>query len=166
MKMRGSKMIWHFLRFIVNGIIILAVLTALTSLILLLFGIRSYIVLTGSMEPQIPVGSICLVDQSYDFQDIKCGDIITFRTSEKMVVTHRVVSVQESSLCTKGDANNTEDEKAVTAESFIGKCILTLPGSGYVVRFVRSLHGIVIISIFIVLIILADSILDKYKPHE
>ena len=57
----------------------LLVVSAAAVLALLLFGIRPYVVLTGSMEPAIPQGSICLVNSRSSFAEVSAGDVIAFR---------------------------------------------------------------------------------------
>ena len=163
--MPGDKLIPRILRLVINAIITIVVATALLSLLMLIIGIRPYIVMTGSMEPQIPVGSICLVDRHCALQELQAGDIITYHSSPSAVVTHRVVSVGEEGAVTRGDANETVDEKAVTAEDLIGKCILTIPRIGHILQFFKSTHGIVITSVLIALLILADGLIDRFH-HE
>jgi len=106
-------------------------------------------------------GSICLVDQKAKVSDIKTGDIITFRISERTVVTHRAVRIRDGMIYTKGDANNTEDEEAVTSEELVGKCILSIKGAGKVLKALRSPLGIVSAAMLIVILIAADHILDN-----
>ena len=166
MKKHGDSKIKSSLRFAVNVIIALFMLTAAIIVILFLFGIRAYIVRTGSMEPEIKTGSICLVDHRADLSDIKCGDIITFRVSDDTAVTHRVVRIEDGRIYTMGDANNVEDEGTVTSDNFIGKCIFDIPGLGDAVRFIRSPYGIITAAMLIILLIAADHILDNNKSEE
>lgn len=150
---------------VINGIIITSAMIAVTIVLLFICGIRAYIVSTGSMEPQIPIGSMCFINQNCDFQDIQCGDVITFRISESTVVTHRAVRIDNNAIITRGDANSAEDENAVTAENYIGKYILSIPKAGYVVRFIKSIYGIVAVSGLILMLIIADKILDYRKLY-
>ncbi|MBQ9894323.1 MAG: signal peptidase I [Eubacterium sp.] len=166
MKKHGDNTIRKALRFAVNSIIILFIAAAVVIVILLLFRVHVYIVKTGSMEPEIKTGSICFVDHKADLSDIKCGDVITFRVSEGTAVTHRVVRIQDDRLYTKGDANNVEDEDAVTSENFIGKCVFDIPGLGKIVRFIRSPYGILATLMLIILLITADHILEKDIKDE
>ena len=77
--------------------------------ILLLAGIRPYVVLSGSMEPVIRTGSLCFVYRRADYEDICTGDIIAFHVQGGNLVTHRVIAVTEEGLETKGDANELSD---------------------------------------------------------
>ena len=109
--------------------------------ILYLIGIRPYVVQTGSMEPAIPVNSICLVKQNFSYDSITIGDVIAFRIGENTMVTHRVVSIDKDGFTTKGDANNTEDAAKVTRENFVGKNIFHIPKAGILFFYFRTRWG-------------------------
>lgn len=161
MKKRGGSTLRKILRFAVNGVIALFAVNAAAIVLLLIFGIRAYVVRTGSMEPEIKTGSICFVDSRAEFADIKQGDVITFSVSKGTAVTHRAVRIEDGCVYTKGDANNAEDEEAVTQESFIGKCVFNIPMIGNAVRFLRSPYGIVAVVMLIILLIAGDHLLDR-----
>ena len=95
------------------------------------FGYGAALVLTGSMEPTIPVGSL-LVTRQVDITSIQLDDIICFRTQESAIwgsiVTHRVVEVFDGGdsgvlLRTQGDANLVADGYFVDYRNFVGKVI-------------------------------------------
>lgn len=86
-------------------------------------------VVTGSMEPAMPVGTL-LVSKAVDMTTVEVGDIVTFRATVMgrvgEVVTHRVISVASAAdgailLETKGDANLIADIQYVTQSNFVGK---------------------------------------------
>lgn len=166
MKKHGDKALGKVLRFAVNGAITLFAATAAAIAVMLICGIRLYVVRTGSMEPEIKTGSLCFVDHRAELSSIKCGDIITFSTSDGTAVTHRAVRTENGSIITKGDANNAEDENAVTSDNFIGKCIFNIPQLGKAVQFLRSPWGIAASVSMIVLLISADQLIDKKKLSE
>ena len=62
------------------------------------FGYSIFRVVTGSMEPTIPVNSV-LVCKKTDASQIEVGDVICFKSKERshygVIVTHRVVSISE-----------------------------------------------------------------------
>lgn len=109
---------------------------------------RSYVVLSGSMEPAISAGDAVLVD-SVDPRTITAGDVITFREADEGVpTTHRVVDVIDRTEAgptlafrTQGDANEDADVAAVRPDQVVGKVVLVLPYVGYVVGFVDSEVG-------------------------
>lgn len=86
-------------------------------------------VVTGSMEPAMPVGTL-LVCKSVDIGAVEVGDIICFRATVMgrvgEVVTHRVINLASAAdgavlLETKGDANLIADIQYVTQSNFVGK---------------------------------------------
>lgn len=97
-----------------TGMIVIVI--ALCSLLVLpgLFGFQMYNVITGSMEPSIPVGSLIYVNVT-EPEDIKEKDVIAFYSSleDGGIITHRVVAnnVVSGTFNTKGDANDGEDRK-------------------------------------------------------
>lgn len=94
-------------------------------------GFMLFRVVTGSMEPAIPVGSL-LVSERVDIATVEIGDIVCFRTQELeiwgKIVTHRVVDILSDTgagllLETKGDANLVMDDNYVSQDNLIGKVI-------------------------------------------
>ncbi|MBQ6718925.1 MAG: signal peptidase I [Oscillospiraceae bacterium] len=109
-------------------------------------GIMMFRVVTGSMEPTIPVGAL-LVTQQVDIESIQMNDIICFRTQVSeiwgKIVTHRVVGIWESEvggilLETKGDANLVADGYFVEQTNFVGK-VIWHTGDGSVLANILSL---------------------------
>ncbi len=98
--------------------------------VVFLVGIRCYIVMSGSMEPAIPTGSVCFVNTCVKYEDIQEGDVIAFFHGGGMV-THRVLSVTDEGLETKGDANGRSDGITTGPENFHGKTIFHIPYVGY-----------------------------------
>lgn len=95
-------------------------------------------VLTGSMEPTYPPGTLIIV-KPIDAQDVRIGDPITYQitSGEAAVVTHRVISVSHSSndelsFITKGDANGAADAVPVQPVQLKGKVWYSVPWIGYV----------------------------------
>lgn len=103
-----------------------------------LCGIRPYVVLSGSMEPSILTGSICLVDTKADYDCIKEGDVIAYKKGGNTLITHRVISKTREGLVTKGDANHHSDGISVTEHNFTGKTIGSIPYLGYFLNKLRN----------------------------
>ena len=123
-------------------VLILAILLAGTRLV----GLTPYAVISGSMEPEYPVGSLIYVDQ-VEPSEISIGDPITFVMNESlMVATHRVVDIkEEGSFITKGDANDTVDGTPVHPKNLLGRPQFSLPYLGYVSVFLASGQGRVVL---------------------
>lgn len=95
-----------------------------------LLGYEIYHVVSGSMEPEIPVGSVIYVEAEPP-EFISEGDIIAFHSSDSVVV-HRVVDNQlvEGKFTTKGDANEEADMNSVPYASLIGRVAAHYPVLG------------------------------------
>lgn len=114
------------------------------------FGFTPLVVLSGSMVPELPVGSVVLV-RDVDSNDVSTGDVVTFRTPSEgsgtraTYTTHRVVAVHRDGsglwFETKGDANATPDGWSVPAPTVVGRMAAMVPLAGYVSVFVRSPLG-------------------------
>lgn len=124
---------------IVSTIVKAAVIVfALLLLIPRLLGWEQYTVLTGSMEPNLPVGSLILVRPAHR-ADIAPGDVITFQSSDgESIVTHRAVEVTEDSVITKGDANDVRDAKPVPFDQIRGKVVFSIPFLGNLSQFLAQ----------------------------
>ena len=60
-------------------LLMIITLLALTACVLQFVGFDNYIVVSGSMEPNIPTGSFAVVNRNADFDDVKIGDVIVFK---------------------------------------------------------------------------------------
>jgi len=141
------------------GIFILVpfvVFTLITSKTDKFLGIQSFVVLSGSMQPTIPVGSIIYTQKQSWYPQ---GSIISFKKADA-TVTHRVVKVTNRANTlyyqTKGDANNTADNDPVSSAKIIGKQVFSIPYLGFFIVFLSTPQGffpliILPITVFMVL---------------
>lgn len=105
------------------------------------FGYSMFRVLTGSMEPELPVGSMVIVKRISP-EEVKIGDIITFFSTDPTlqggVNTHRVIDIDNSGMdilfTTKGDANQFKDEYGAVGSNLIGVVIYCSTFLGTAVR--------------------------------
>ena len=109
-------------------------------------GSTPYTILTSSMEPSMPPGTLVIV-KPIDPQDIKIGTVVTYQlfSGEKEVVTHRVLEIQgpnlpggDPSFITKGDANSEPDAKPVMAVQVRGAVWYSVPWIGWVNNIVNG----------------------------
>ena len=122
-------------RCIFNAALFLMLIVAMVLLLPGLFGIRPYVVYSGSMEPKIPTGAVVFTKEGA--YSPETGDIITFH-NEDTVVTHRVVKKEEGTFITKGDANKNADPIPVAKSQIIGRVVFCLPYLGYVIYFLKA----------------------------
>jgi signal peptidase len=101
-------------------------------------------VLTQSMEPTLPPGTL-LVVRPTPIDDIRVGDVVTYQivSGQPAVVSHRVVSVSSSSdgertFVLKGDNNAEADPAPVTAVQIRGVVWYSVPEIGIVNQVVNG----------------------------
>ena len=122
-----------FIKIVTDILLVIVLVIAAVLYIPRLMGLKTYKVLSGSMEPEYHVGSVVYVEKS-SIDDIEVGDVITFYINDNTVVTHRVVDNDTESFHTKGDANETEDGGSVAYDKVVGKVVLNVPYLGYILR--------------------------------
>ena len=128
---------------ILGVLILMAVLALCLALTLPRFlGYGIYNVVSGSMEPVYPVGSMIYVKAAQP-QEVEVGDPITFYLDEGLVATHRVIEVnrEEQYFRTKGDANNAEDGSPVLYANLIGKPMFCVPQLGNLSHWISQPPG-------------------------
>ena len=152
-----------------TALLIVLILICLPLTVPRTFGYRIYAVITGSMEPAIPTGSLVYI-KGISPEDVEEEDIIAFYSSmdSASIITHRVVANSKimGEFITKGDANETKDMNPVPYDDYIGKVTLTVPGVGSITQAfagtASKLAAISIIGLAMVLLIIA-SVIDKRK---
>lgn len=128
--------------------VLLALLLVLSVAVLLprLAGATPYTVLTGSMQPDYPAGTLVVV-KPVEMEDIAVGDVITYQleSGRSTMVTHRVVSVGSSLgasgervLRTQGDANGVADQQVIREVQVQGRLWYAVPYLGHVNTWVTS----------------------------
>lgn len=154
----------------------LAVILALVLVLLLVaprvFGMHVFTVLSGSMEPVYPVGSMIYVKSVDPFQ-LNEGDVISFLLDEDTVATHRIVGIvaddEDESVIrfrTKGDANDAEDGSLVHCRNVVGTPIFTIPKLGYFADYIQHPPGMYIAisaAAIVLLILLLPDLLFREK---
>ncbi len=131
-------------------------------------GLTFYTVVSGSMEPAIPTGSM-IYSGKFNIDDLKKGDIITFAITDKngkvSIVTHRIDETRKAdivtfsqdkkvqkttkvSFVTKGDANGSADLEEVLPNQILGKYQWGIPKIGYVAMFAQTQTGFIALVVF------------------
>ena len=135
-------------------------------LILYIFGIVPYVVLSGSMEPTIETGSVCFINKHAKFEDIKEKDVIAFKMKDGTLVTHRAIEINDSGIVTKGDNNKDADNNIVTKGNFVGKNLFWIPKVGYVIKAFQTTMGRIIAIALIVILLVAGFLFGDDKNKE
>lgn len=108
------------------------------------FGYQIYSVVSGSMEPAIPTGSLVYIREG-EPGEVAQGDVIAFygASDEASIITHRVVEnrVVMGDFITKGDANQAPDMNPAPYARFIGKVERSIPKAGRIAEVFTSSRG-------------------------
>lgn len=132
--------------------------TALVVLALLFqaHGGRWFIVETPSMGTVAPVGTLVLTTP-VNATDLRVGDVITFHppTEPKAVYTHRIVSITDRGIATRGDINGATDPWSLGQKDLIGKTTTIVPALGWLIR------GLPILLVGTVFILLATRLITN-----
>jgi signal peptidase len=144
------------------------VLTATVALILVprVMGWQPVVVLSGSMEPKIPVGGLAFLAPVHP-DEVETGDVISYRLGN-VRVTHRVVEVLTDdqvalAFRTKGDANNDVDAGVVSASQVEGREVWTVPRLGRVAQLLDSRLGFFALVALPALVIAAGEVMNIIK---
>ena len=123
------------------------------------FGYTYFVVASGSMSGTIEVDDIIFVRLT---KEVNNNDIITFKSKNGDIITHRLIRKEGSNYITKGDVNNVSDE-AITKDQIIGKVTWFVSPS----FILKSIAAFLIIFIFLALVNF-DGIIKKYivKDNE
>jgi len=122
-----------------------------------------FVVLSGSMEPELSPGDVVIVDAS---ASVEVGDVITYRSpGDSVPTTHRVVGERDGGYETKGDANENVDAGLVGPEAVIGQVVLTIPLLGHVILWANTSIGYVAL-VVIPLVLLGVTELLAWSRRE
>ena len=124
-------------------------------------GYQEFNVISGSMEPEIHIGSI-VYGKNVAFDDLREQDIIAFESGAS-VVTHRIVSIDRENqlITTKGDANANPDFMPVAYTNVIGKVYLHLPFLGTIAAWLSETVGKIVACIILIVGVLLTNIKDN-----
>lgn len=120
-------------------VLLLAALLAALVLIVVPFatGSQTYAVLTSSMAPQYPPGTLIVV-KPVDFAELEVGDVVTYQleSGKPAVITHRITGITSDQqgnrmLVTAGDNNDAADPEPVREIQVRGKLLYAVPHAGY-----------------------------------
>ncbi|MCK5027240.1 MAG: signal peptidase I [Candidatus Pacebacteria bacterium] len=151
------KFIYYLL---VTGVIGIALLLV-ASMLPIPGNVQIKVVLSGSMEPAIPVGSVIVIKP---VESYAVGDIVTYGKDTKTDIptTHRIIDErtegEDTFYKTQGDANDDPDIKELKKSAIIGKVLLTIPFLGYLIDFAKQPLGFVLFVIIPAVIVIGDEI--------
>ena len=132
-------------------IVIMVIILCIPFVVPKVIGVNVYEVVTSSMAPELPVGSVVYV-QTCKADEVKVGDIISFYvgTDEENIISHRVVEINVDEqgtffFTTKGDANSDIDSVPIDIKHLVGKVIFKINNVSWLVRLFDTSTGIIIL---------------------
>ncbi|WP_270526118.1 signal peptidase I [Longibaculum muris] len=153
---------------ILSGIVFI-ILLALAILMFVpnFIGYKGFAVISGSMEPKIPVGSIVYAKEAA-FSDLEVGDVISYKINNDTMVTHRIYSIDEKkqTVVTKGDANEKVDTAEVKSNQIVGKVAMSIPLIGYITIYAKTPIGIIAICAIAAVLILLNFLPDIFEKEN
>jgi signal peptidase len=136
------------------------------------FPYRVYTVLSGSMQPTIPIGAQVVV-LKVNALDIRVGDIITFDrpSNPGVLVTHRVIQVEPdgrggTQWITKGDHNSVPDSWRIPATGYGYRYAFHVPLIGYLFAMLQSPLGRICFILAPALLLAAVVVNDFWKASD
>lgn len=133
---------------------------------------RTLTMLTGSMRPHYPPGSVVLVTAEKP-SSLRPGQVVTFvaPTEDRRVVTHRVVSVRYAKdgrpiIETKGDANNGKDPwgEALVTDDTVWRARAAVPYAGRAIVWLRQPRVRVLLVWALPAVLLAWILASVWRP--
>ncbi len=130
-------------------------------------GIKTYVIVSGSMKPNINIGDVVVVKNIKNKEDLKVGDVISFRKGQS-VITHRITNIQYDEnqtikITTKGDNNNIEDNGEVSYDDIEGKVIKAIPKLGNISLAMQNKITVVVVIILFYMYLSWNCKINKIK---
>ena len=118
-----------------------------------IFGIKTFSIISGSMEPALSINDIVLIKE-VSASELKINDIISFKIDGE-VITHRILNVEiensEYTYTTKGDSNDVADLKKIKYNQVEGKYIGKIPKMGKIFGYLKNETVFIIILTILIL---------------
>jgi len=171
---KGFELFWlvilmklfKILQYIFFVIIVIIALGVIAPLLPIPGNYQILVVQSGSMSPAIKMGSMVIVKPAESYA---VNDVITFGEmgKDKTPITHRIHDIRvqegESIYITKGDANDSPDQREISGNKVIGKVLFDISYLGYAVDTAKKPWGFVALIIIPALLIISDEIRKIWK---
>jgi len=152
-----------------TALLILVIVLCLPITIPRLFGYSIYTVVSGSMEPAIPIGSLVYTKEIAP-ENVAEGDVIAFYSSDQSgaVITHRVVTnrVISGDFITKGDANDTNDLTPIPYDNLVGKVSMTIPFMGRYLSAIATPFGRIATACLVAIAVILQLMAGRMRREE
>lgn len=134
-----------------------------------IFGIKPFMVLSGSMETNIKIGDL-IFTKEIDPSTLKVNDVIAFRDEENTVTTHRIIDIIMQDgvnyFVTKGDNNNSQDKNLVEYKDVEGIYIGRIPALGKIMKSLSEPIVVIIAILGITLIFIIGFVISNKRKLD
>lgn len=130
----------------------------------MIFKFHPVVVLSGSMEPTYQVGSI-MYYKKVPKEELKVGDVIAFSVNNIKTISHRIASIENGLIETKGDANKVSDVNKIRYDNVRGKVSkISLPYVGHYVKAIND--NLTTVVVFAVIILVSEFMLSNMEIFD
>ena len=142
-----------------------------------------YVVVSGSMIPNLNIGDLLIIDHNYSYNSLKVGDIIVFNTpgvndkGQHLTIVHRVADIITVPGIERGGSNNDQNNNhnsiikiirtkgdanpgsiilldyPIRQQNYIGKVVYVIPKVGLVTMVIRPPINYIIIGAIVIVIV-------------
>ncbi len=153
------------MKYILIGVKSIVFGTGLVIALSMIFGCKFLKIISPSMTPTYNVGDVIFVDTNFNFDKLKVGDVVTYKSGATNV-THRIVDVfinsqGETRIVTQGDANGSIDPLCgsklnpvgMGEDKFVGKVIFGIPGLGNLLETIAQPRNYIVLVVALILIL-------------
>lgn len=156
----------RFLKWIVNIILLCAIVIAAALLIPPLAGVTTAMIDEVDMDTNLPRGSVTYArDMAAD--DLEAGDDVLILESGKTYV-YRVKNLDTGDgTCTLEDTRTAGAEEVTrTFTGDVSKVVLTVPFIGYIPMAMKSTEGLIVIGLAVVFVIILFILAELWRPDR
>ena len=122
-----------------------------------IFGYTYFVVASGSMSGTIEVDDVIFVQLT---KNVKVNDVITYKSKDGDIITHRLIETKGGNYVAKGDMNNSVDD-IITKDQIIGKVSCSISPS-----FILKSLAVFLILFILLALINFDGIIHKFIMKE
>ncbi len=129
-----------------------------------IFGYKSLLIVSNSMNPVIYKNDLILID-SVKEEEIEVGDIISYKINDE-IITHRIIKIENEEFLTQGDNNSSQDNWSVKYEDVEGEYRFKIPMFGYLYDILKNPITLIICIILFGLNIIHIRKISIKKEHR
>ncbi len=156
-----------FLKFIVNTVMIVAIVVAASLLVPPLAGVTTLIVDDIEMDTNLETGSVTYA-WGVAVEELKVGDKVLLQEDADMVYLISAIESAEDGTNFVLEDKLSTDEEMITRQlqGVVDKVILTVPALGYVSMALRTVEGLIIVGLSVVFVIILFVLSEIWRREE